>query len=158
MPDKEMPKYGSAQKAPDLPWQPFNAPSPYQLSERLPQSWRYIQNKRSVCVRLKWACSPVRVQGSMREFWVKCFALLYSSPLGPKKALPPAVILCPMGLLGGLTSHKHKQAKDADSQQEAERRNTTTAKALTAETYSTIFTVCIWQTRLSKVVYTAFKF
>lgn len=71
----------------------------------------------------------------MREFWVKCFALLYSSPLGPKKALPPAVILCPMGLLGGLTSHKHKQAKnDADSQQEAKRMNTTTAKALTVET------------------------
>lgn len=55
-------------------------------------------------------------------------------------ALPPAVILCPMGLLwGGLTSHKHKQAKDADSQQEAERRNTTTAKALTAETYTQLY-------------------
>ncbi len=118
-----MPKYGSAQQAPDPPWQPFNAPSPsYQLSERLPQSWRYVQNKRSVCGRLKWALG-CQSAGLREGVLGECFAVFLS--IGPKTALPPAVILRPMGL----SSHKHKQAKDdADNRQQAERRNTTTAK------------------------------
>lgn len=167
-----MPKYGSAQQAPDPPWQPFNAPSPsYQLSEgatrpRLPQSWRYIQNKRSVCVRLKWAlaCQSAGLrEGVLGE--MLCSTVFLS--IRPQNG---SSFCCHSASDGGtdisqninkqrmmlIITRQYREGKQPLQKLLQQRHSLQVCLSSTTATF--IFIVFIWQMHLSKVGYTAFKF